>query len=120
VYKLHGLPAAIVSDRDPVFTSRFWQQFFMLSGTSLQMSSSYHPQTDGEMERNNQCLETFLRCFVHSSPKKWKQWLSAVEFWYNMNFHLALGRSPFEALFGHQHRLLGIPSQPATVGNLED
>jgi hypothetical protein len=72
VYKLHGLPAAIISDCDVVFTSRFWQQLFKLLGTKLQMSSSYHPQTDGQMECVNQCLETFLRCFVHACPGKWK------------------------------------------------
>jgi hypothetical protein len=72
VYKLHGLLSAIVSDRDPVFTSKFWQYLFKMSGTNLKMSSSYHPQTDGQSKRVNQCLETFLRCFVHSCPKKWK------------------------------------------------
>jgi hypothetical protein len=60
VYKLHGLPASIISDRDPVFTSHFWQCLFKFSGTSLKLSSSYHPQTDGQTERVNQCLETFL------------------------------------------------------------
>jgi hypothetical protein len=60
VYKLHGMPAAIISDRDKVLTSRFWQEFFKLAKVTLQMSSSYHPQT----ERVNQCLKTYLHCFV--------------------------------------------------------
>jgi hypothetical protein len=65
IYKLHGLPSAIISDRDRVFTSNFWQQLFTLSDTQLLMSSSYHPQTDGQTERVNQCLEaSFSRILV--------------------------------------------------------
>jgi transposase InsO family protein len=73
VYKLHGMPDNIVSDRDRVFTSLFWQQLFTLSGTQLCMSSAYHPQSDGQTERVNQCIETYLRCFVHACPSKWYQ-----------------------------------------------
>jgi transposase InsO family protein len=66
VYKLHGLPVAIISDRYKVFTSNLWRELFKLSQTQLQMSSAYHPQTDGTTERVNQCLETYLRCFTHA------------------------------------------------------
>jgi len=75
VYKLHGLPEAIISDRDRIFTSSVWQELFRLSNTQLFMSSSYHPQTDCQSERLNQCLETFLRCAVYSCPKQWCKWL---------------------------------------------
>lgn len=54
VYKLHGLPQVLISDRDRVFTSTLWQELFRLSATTLNMSSSYHPQTDGQTERLNQ------------------------------------------------------------------
>jgi len=76
IYKLHGLPEAIISDRDRVFTSHVWQELFKLSDTKLLMSSSYHPQTDGQTERLNQCLEAFLRCSVHSCPRQWHKWIT--------------------------------------------
>jgi transposase InsO family protein len=63
VCKLHGLPASIVSDRDPVFTSHLWQALFRAIGMQLKMSIANHPQTDGQTERVNQSLECFLRCF---------------------------------------------------------
>lgn len=71
IVKLHGIPRSIVSDRDRVFTSHFWQELFRLTGTTLQLSSAYHPQSDGQTERINQCLEMFLRCVVHQTPSQW-------------------------------------------------
>jgi len=72
------------------------------------MSSSYHPQTDGQTERLNQCLEGFLRCTVHSCPKQWSRWLPLAEYWYNTSFHSALQLSPFEVLYGHPPWHFGI------------
>jgi hypothetical protein len=97
IYKLHGLPKAIISDRDPIFTSTVWKELFKLTDTQLMMSSAYHPQTDGQTERLNQCLEGFLICTVHSCPRQWSKWLSIAEFWYNTTHHSALGASPFQA-----------------------
>lgn len=108
VFKLHGLPEAIVTDRDKVFTSALWQELFKLAGTELQMSSAYHPQTDGQTERVNQCLEGYLRCFVHACPVKWKDWLALAEFWYNTSLHASLNKTPFEVLYGQQPKHLGI------------
>ena len=70
VYRLHGMPSSIVSDRDKVFTSLFCQELFRLSNVTLRMSSYYHQQTDGQTERVNQCMEAFLRCFVSACPSK--------------------------------------------------
>jgi len=95
VYKLHGLPSAIISDRDRIFTSALWKDLFSLSDTKLLMSSSYHAQTDGQTERLNQCLENFLRCTVYACPKDWSKWLPLAEYWYNTTFHSALGITPF-------------------------
>jgi hypothetical protein len=71
VYKLHGSPEQIISDRDRIFNNAFWKQLFALTGTTLKMSSAYHPETDGQSERVNQCLEGYLRCFAHACPTKW-------------------------------------------------
>jgi hypothetical protein len=60
VYRLYGFPMAVISDRDPVFTNQFLQSQFKLAGAEHRMSSSYHPQSNGQTERVNQCLETFL------------------------------------------------------------
>lgn len=115
IYKLHGLPQALISDRDRIFTSSVWQNLFKLSDTQLLMSSSYHPQTNGQTERLNQCLESFLRCAVSTCPKQWHKWLSAAEFWYNTAYHSALGKTPFEVLYGHSPRHLGITNTNVAV-----
>lgn len=114
VYKLHGLPKGIVSDRDKIFTSEVWQDLFKLLGTKLQMSSAYHPQTDGQTERVNRCLETYLRCMCFQRPHKWDRWLSLAEWWYNTNHHSSLGMTPFQALYGHPP-----PSYPVANLNME-
>lgn len=108
IHKLHGLPQSLISDRDRIFTSTLWTTLFRLAGTQLRMSSSYHPQTDGQTERVNQCLETFLRCFVHACPSQWSRWLALAEYWYNTSFHSALGTTPFEVLYGHKPRYFGL------------
>lgn len=119
VYKLHVMPLAIVSDRDRIFTSRFWQELFKLAGVELRMSTAYHPQLDGQTEHVNQCLETFLRCYANACPKRWSSWLDLAEFWYNTISHSALGRSPFEVMYGYPPRHFGVaPAQDGPVTDL--
>lgn len=108
IYRLHGLPNAIVSDRDRIFTSKFWEELFSLIDVKLHLSSSYHPESDDQTERLNQSMETYLRCFVNACPSKWSSWLPLAEFWYNSTTHSAIGRSPFEASYGYSPRHFGI------------
>jgi hypothetical protein len=110
IVKLHGLPKTIVSNRDRVFTSNFWKEIFKLLDTKLYMSSAYHAQTDGQTERVNQCLETYLRCSISSTLRQWIKWLSMVELWYNSNFHTALKCSPFKALYSVDPSFGAIPA----------
>jgi hypothetical protein len=120
IYKLHGMPTHIISDRDRIFTSLFWKELFRLVNTKLCMSSAYHPQSDGQTERVNQCLETFLRCFVHSCPRQWLRWLSLAEYWYNTSLHSSLNRSPFEVLYGHSPRHFGLtPPEASSVPDVD-
>jgi hypothetical protein len=100
VFKLHGMPHSIVSDHDPTFTSNFWQELFKLQGTQLHLSTSYHPQTDGQTEVVNKCLETYLRCFASERKNQWAQWLPLTEWWYNTFYHIATRVTPFKAVYG--------------------
>ncbi|KAJ0555261.1 putative nucleotidyltransferase, Ribonuclease H [Helianthus annuus] len=100
VFKLHGCPLNIVSDRDPIFMSLFWKEFLQLQGIDQALSTAYHPQSDGQTEVLNRCLETYLRCMTMANPNSWSQWLSLAEWWYNSTWHSAIGMSPFKALYG--------------------
>jgi len=105
IFKLHGMPQSIISDRDPIFTSLFWQELFRLQGTSLKLSTSYHPQTDGQTEVVNKCLENYLRCFAADRPTQWTLWLPWAKYWYNTTWHSSIKMTPYEAVYG------GSPSQ---------
>lgn len=99
VIKLHGTPSAIISDRDPIFVSNFWQELFRAMGTSIKLSTAYHPQTDGQTERVNQCLEMYLRCMTGQKPSDWANWIPMAEWWYNTTFHTSAGMTPYQALY---------------------
>jgi hypothetical protein len=101
VQKLHGSPKIIVSDRDPIFTGHFWIELFSYLGTQLAHSSSYHPQSDGQTEIVNKCMEGYLRCFVSDKQTQWFKWLPLAEWWYKTSFHTATKMTPFMALYGY-------------------
>ena len=96
----NGLPQTIVSDRDSIFLSQFWKEWFKLLKVQLQCSSSYHPQTDGQTEVVNRCLENYLRCMTSDYPKAWYSWLPLAEYWYNTNLHSAIKTTPFQIVYG--------------------
>jgi hypothetical protein len=100
VFKLHGMPTSSVFDRNLTFTSHFWKELFKQQGTTLKTSSNYHPQTDGQSEVANKCLENYLRCFTQDRPKQWLLWLPWAEFWYNTTWHASIKMTPYEAFYG--------------------
>ncbi|GKC96566.1 putative reverse transcriptase domain-containing protein [Tanacetum coccineum] len=100
----HGVPISIISDRDSHFTSRFWQSMQNALGTQLDMSTAYHPETDGQSERTIQTLEDMLRACVIDFGKGWERHLPLVEFSYNNSYHACIKVAPFEALYGRKCR----------------
>ncbi|KAI3750191.1 hypothetical protein L2E82_20820 [Cichorium intybus] len=104
IVKLHGVPRSIISDRDSRFTSHFWQSLQKAMGTKLDMSTAYHPQTDGQSERTIQTLEDMLRACVIDFGKAWDTHLPLIEFSYNNSYHTSIKVAPFEALYGRKCR----------------
>ena len=101
IYKLHGFPKIIVSDRDTKFTSNFWKEFCKQIVITLNMSSTHHPQLDGQTEVVNKCLEPYLRSFVTDKQNTWLQWLHLAEWWYNSTYHTSAKMTHFQALYGY-------------------
>lgn len=99
IVRLHGVTQSIVSDRDPLFISMFWKELFRLQGTVLKMSSSCHPETDGQSEVVNHCME---RCFALEQTRNWSYWLSWAKLWYNTTFRSSTGTTPFEVAYGRK------------------
>ncbi|KAI3713011.1 hypothetical protein L1987_71581 [Smallanthus sonchifolius] len=100
----HGVPLNIISDRDGRFTSRFWQSLQSALGTQLNLSTAYHPQTDGQSERTIQTLEDMLRACVIDFKGNWDLHLPLVELSYNNSYHTSINMAPFEALYGRKCR----------------
>lgn len=104
IVRLHGIPVSIISDRDPRFTSRFWQKLHEALGTRLNFSTTFHPQTDGQSERVIQILEDMLRGSVIDFRGSWENYLSLAEFAYNNSYQASIRMAPYEALYGRRCR----------------
>src|SRR5882672_6014509 len=95
IWKLHGLPEEVISDRGTQFVSNFTQSLSQLLGIRVAASTAYHPQTDGQTKRVNQEVEQFLRLFVNQRQDDWYEWLAMAEFTYNDRIHTSTFSSPF-------------------------
>src|SRR5574344_3113193 len=102
IVRLHGVPKSIVSDRDPKFTSKFWQSLQRAMGTKLKFSTAFHPQTDGQSERTIQILEDMLRACVMDFEGSWNKYLPLIEFSYNNSYQSTVGMAPYEMLYGRK------------------
>jgi hypothetical protein len=102
VARHHGLPKSIVSDRDPRFVAHFWQSLWEMLRTKLNMSTSYHAQTDGQTERANRTLEDALRAYVNSQQDDWDELLPLMEMAYNNSIQASTGFSPYFLSHGHE------------------
>ncbi|WP_461384568.1 integrase zinc binding domain-containing protein, partial [Devosia indica] len=107
IFRNHGIPSVIISDRDTRFTSKFWQELMKCVGTKVRMSTAFHPQTDGQSEVSIRTLENFLRPYVEDHPETWMQGLGMAEFAANNAVHTATGYSPFYLMYGVHPQLPG-------------
>jgi hypothetical protein len=129
VVKHHGEPDHVITDRDKVFTGKFFQEYTKLLGTQSRLSTAYHPQTDGQTERANRTLEDMLRAFVSPTPNNWDEHLAAAEFAMNNARNRSTGQTPFFLNY-HRHprtplqRELGltvkVPAATASAADLQD
>jgi len=105
IWKLHGLPESIISDRGVQFAVGMMKELNNLLGIQTKLSTAYHPQTDGQIERINQELEQYLRVFIDHRQEQWPDWLGTAEFAYNNKIHTATKTSPFKANYGQDPRM---------------
>ncbi len=103
--RYHGLPDSIVTDRGSLFTSQFWSSLAYFLGVKRRLSTAFHPQTDGQTERQNSTMEQYLRAFICWEQDDWVKWLPTAEFAYNNAKNSTIGMSPFEANLGYEPRM---------------
>jgi hypothetical protein len=109
IYAQHGMPEQIISDRDKLFTSKFWQTFTSQLGVKTKLSTAFHPQTDGQTERLNQTLEQYLRAFVNEHQDNWATLLPMAQLAYNSAKQETTQTTPFFANYGLEPSLFHEP-----------
>lgn len=119
VFRLHGIPVDIVSDRGPQFTSQIWKKFCRVLGASVSLSSGFHPQTNGQCERADQDLESTLRCVTASNPTSWATHLPWIEYAHDSLTSSATGVSPFEASLGYQPPMFPVQEGDIAVPSIQ-
>ena len=105
VWKLHRLPESIISDRGPQFAIGLIRELNEILEIKSKLSTAFHPQTDGQMERVNQELEQYLRMFINHRQEQWLEWLGTTEFAYNNKMYLSMQMTPFKANYGQDPRM---------------
>ena len=119
VYRHHGLPQVIVSDRDSIFMSRFWKTLFRLLGTKITPSSAYHPQTDGQTEIVNRKVEEMIRAFANFDKTNWDESLVDFEVAYNSSVHSTTSFTPFYLNYGIHPRTIPIQALSSTNSTVD-
>uniref|UniRef100_A0A3B3TSS6 Gypsy retrotransposon integrase-like protein 1 n=1 Tax=Poecilia latipinna TaxID=48699 RepID=A0A3B3TSS6_9TELE len=119
VFKLHGIPQEILSDRGPQFTAQVWKHFCAALDAKVCLTSGYHPQSNGQTERMNQELESTLRCISSTNPSDWSQFLHWVEYAHNAHVSSATGLSPFEVSLGYQPPLFPADEKEISVTSVQ-
>jgi len=105
MWKLHGLPESIISDRGPQFVVGLMRELNKMLGIKSKLSTAFYPQTDGQTERVNQELEQYLRMFIDHRQEQWPEWLGTAEFIYNNKAHSSTRTLPFKANYGQDPRI---------------
>jgi len=117
VWKLHGLPESVVSDRGPQFAAELTKELNRMLGIKTKLLTAFHPQTDGQTERMNQELEQYLQFFIKHRQKDWPEWLAMAEFAVNNKVHTATKVSPFMANYRREMRMEGDIRKKGKVEN---
>ncbi|KAL0195242.1 hypothetical protein M9458_008814 [Cirrhinus mrigala] len=115
VFRIFSLPEDIVSDRGPQFSSRLWSSFFRLLGVNVSLTSGYHPQANGQVERLNQELTRFLRSYCHNRQEDWSRYLFWAEYAQNSLRKPATHLTPFQCILGFQPPLFPWSGEPSEL-----
>ena len=120
IWKLHGLPIKIISDRGPQFVSKFMKELNNILGIQTSSSTAYHPQTDGQTERENQEVEQYLRLFVNHRQDDWAEWLALAEFCHNNRIQASTRQTPFMLNSGRHPRMGTEPFRDSPMESVDN